>query len=206
MDKKDQEKEREINSMMANSTAIFSSSSALVEELFNPINLSSSPFDISYYNNIIMPPPPQISTTTTSNTTATHGNEQVHEKASSLGFLDLLGISQDFGSSLFDLPPPPPPPSNIFLDNNIPNNDADMPLVLPHQTTVSSPPLPSPASSTVHPETSEVLNSTTPTTPNSSSLSSSSNEERQQQKPVIPEQEEAEHEDPEKTQNNNNKQ
>lgn len=76
------------------------------------------------------------------------------------GFVDLLSVSQDFGSSLLfesmQQPLPvlsPPPPS------------------LPLQTTTTTA-LPSPAST--FPEASEVLNN--PATPNSSSISSSSNE------------------------------
>ncbi|KAE8714239.1 putative WRKY transcription factor 48 [Hibiscus syriacus] len=108
------------------------------------------------------------------------------DKWGSLGFMDLLGIHQDFvAPSLFDSfnhPPvllPPPPPSSVELaavfhdhhhdvllnklDTN--NNNKQQNL---HQGSHLSP-----VASTV-PEYSEVLNN--PATPNSSSISSSSNE------------------------------
>lgn len=76
-----------------------------------------------------------------------------HQKGSSLGFVDMLGI-QDYNPSLFDwfsapmMPQPQPQPQQLQQ------------------------PLPSPTSTV--PESSEVVN--TPATPNSSSISSSSNE------------------------------
>ncbi|KAL5782107.1 hypothetical protein ACOSP7_007136 [Xanthoceras sorbifolium] len=76
---------------------------------------------------------------------------------SSFGFVDLLSVNQDFGSSssfIFDSLQPPP----VFSPPPPPQQQ--------QQT------LPSPASTV--PESSEVLN--TPATPNSSSISSSSNE------------------------------
>ncbi|XP_022760713.1 probable WRKY transcription factor 23 [Durio zibethinus] len=98
------------------------------------------------------------------------------DKWGALGFMDLLGIHQDFVSpSLFDSfqtpilsPPPPPPPSSseVLLHQDIlheQKQDTKQQLLqgLPSQA------------STI-PESSEVLNN--PATPNSSSISSSSNE------------------------------
>ncbi|KAE8724659.1 putative WRKY transcription factor 48 [Hibiscus syriacus] len=78
-------------------------------------------------------------------------------KWASLGFMDLLGISQEFiAPSLFDSFQPPPPP---------PSTSSEL-----HRQQLQG--LPSPASTV--PEYSEIL--TNPTTPNSSSFSSSSNE------------------------------
>ncbi|KAL5541501.1 hypothetical protein UlMin_009211 [Ulmus minor] len=101
--------------------------------------------------------------------------EEQANKASSLGFMDLLSIP-DFGGSFFDFPPP----------------SMAVPMPLPPQQTTSPPQLPSPASTL--PETSEVVN-TTPTTPNSSSISSSSNEEQNK-----PSEQDTEKDDQDKTQ------
>lgn len=99
-------------------------------------------------------------------------------KWGSLGFMDLLGISQDFVSPpLFDsfdqtpiLSPPPPLISSFeLLPQDIIILHEQQQKQQLHQVQV----LPSPASSHV-PESSEVLNN--PATPNSSSISSSSNE------------------------------
>ncbi|KAK9019931.1 hypothetical protein V6N11_054436 [Hibiscus sabdariffa] len=83
-------------------------------------------------------------------------------KWGSLGFMDLLGISQDFiAPSLFDsFQPPPPPPLPLSTSSEL------------HRQQQLQQGHPSPASTV--PESSEVL--TNPTTPNSSSFSSSSNE------------------------------
>ncbi|GMJ12305.1 hypothetical protein HRI_004899700 [Hibiscus trionum] len=100
----------------------------------------------------------------------------------SLGFMDLLGIHQDFvAPSLFDsfnhlpiLPPPPPPSSSAELaavfhhHHDVLSNKLDTNRQQLHQGSLLSP-----VASTV-PESSEVLNN--PATPNSSSISSSSNE------------------------------
>ncbi|GLU08529.1 hypothetical protein SLE2022_254360 [Rubroshorea leprosula] len=106
---------------------------------------------------------------------ASAGSSIFDDKWGSLGFMDLLGINQDFSSpSLFDsliqspfIPPPP-----------LPAAPAPTPAAAPlqKQQEVQQQALPSPASTV--PESSEVLNTTAPTTPNSISISSSSNEEQ----------------------------
>lgn len=73
------------------------------------------------------------------------------------GFMDLLGLNQDFSSSLFD--------------SIIQSSFAQPPPSDKHQA------IPSPVSTV--PESSEVLNSTAPATPNSASISSSSNDQEQ---------------------------
>ncbi|GMJ02129.1 hypothetical protein HRI_003882100 [Hibiscus trionum] len=99
---------------------------------------------------------------------------------SSLGFMDLLGIHQDFvAPSLFDsfnhspiLPPPPPSSELAAVFNHHDDmllNELDTNTKHFHQGSLLSP-----AASAV-PESSEVLNN--PATPNSSSISSSSNEQ-----------------------------
>ncbi|XVE82292.1 hypothetical protein DITRI_Ditri15bG0136700 [Diplodiscus trichospermus] len=101
------------------------------------------------------------------------------EKWGSLGFMDLLGIPQDFlAPSLFDsfqppilsaAPPAPPPPSiSSQRHQEILHDQQKLQLDTKHHLQG----LPSPASTV--PESSEVLNN--PATPNSSSISSSSNE------------------------------
>lgn len=100
------------------------------------------------------------------------------DKWGSLGFMDLLGIHQDFvAPSLFDsFQPPTLPPSSPPLPVFHHHDDDD----ILHQLHTDSkqqhlnhqPGLFSPASTV--PESSEVLNN--PATPNSSSISSSSNE------------------------------
>ncbi|XWS53497.1 hypothetical protein CRYUN_Cryun10bG0006400 [Craigia yunnanensis] len=93
------------------------------------------------------------------------------DKWGSLGFMDLLGIQQDFvAPSLFDsfqpppiLSPPSPSSSKVVLHKDILHEQ------LQQQQFQG---LPSPASTI--PESSEILNN--PATPNSSSISSSSNE------------------------------
>ncbi|KAH1046251.1 hypothetical protein J1N35_037035 [Gossypium stocksii] len=109
---------------------------------------------------------------------------------SSLGFMDLLGIHQDFiAPSLFDSfqPPsilPPPPPST-----------SSEPLLHQQLDTKQLQALPSPASTV--PESSEVLNN--PATPNSSSFSSSSNEAANDHEPTKAEDDEEEEQDQDKT-------
>ncbi|XVF62423.1 hypothetical protein PTKIN_Ptkin09bG0006400 [Pterospermum kingtungense] len=100
------------------------------------------------------------------------------DKWGSLGFMDLLGINQDFvAPSLFDsfqtdpvLSPPPPPPSisssDVLLHQEILHEQQQIQVLDTKQQ------LPLPASTV--PESSDVLNN--PATPNSSSISSSSNE------------------------------
>ncbi|KAK9288356.1 hypothetical protein L1049_016809 [Liquidambar formosana] len=82
---------------------------------------------------------------------------EVDKSASSLGFMDLLGINDNYTPSLFDLLQAPP-----------------LMMMPPQQQQQQHQPLPSPASSTIPADSSEVLN--TPATPNSSSISSSSTE------------------------------
>lgn len=109
---------------------------------------------------------------------------------SSLGFMDLLGIHQDFiAPSLFDSfqPPPilpPPPPST-----------SSEPLLHQQLDAKQLQALPSPASTL--PESSEVLNN--PATPNSSSFSSSSNEAANDHEPTKAEDDEEEEQDQDKT-------
>ncbi|GMI80215.1 hypothetical protein HRI_001690800 [Hibiscus trionum] len=92
-------------------------------------------------------------------TSACDGINGGDNKWGSLGFMDLLGISQDFiAPSLFDSFQPPPPPPPLSTSSEL------------HRQQLQG--LTSPASTV--PESSEVL--TNPTTPNSSSFSSSSNE------------------------------
>ncbi|XP_007035842.2 PREDICTED: probable WRKY transcription factor 48 [Theobroma cacao] len=103
------------------------------------------------------------------------------DKWGTLGFMDLLGIHQDFAApSLFDSfqppilsssPPPPPPPSSSELHQEILHElQLENKQLIQQQQQLQG--LPSPASTV--PESSEVLNN--PATPNSSSISSSSNE------------------------------
>ncbi|KAF5752123.1 WRKY transcription factor 48 [Tripterygium wilfordii] len=141
MEKKSEEKEEQVKT----ENLIYSSSSsmgnsALLDEIMMPTTVSSSSSGFGLQTIFDMP-------------CEAHA---VGDEGYFGNFMDLLGtgggsgITQDFGSSLFDLfqqPPilPPPPPSSS---------------------------LPSPASTV--PESSEVLNN--PSTPNSSSISSSSNE------------------------------
>ncbi|OMO58474.1 DNA-binding WRKY [Corchorus olitorius] len=101
------------------------------------------------------------------------------DKWGSLGFMDLLGIHQDFSApSLFDSfhhppilsPPPPPPLPPLSSASELLPPEIDTKQLLQQNHLQTS--LPSPASTV--PESSEVLNN--PATPNSSSISSSSNE------------------------------
>uniref|UniRef100_A0A6P3YYU6 probable WRKY transcription factor 48 n=1 Tax=Ziziphus jujuba TaxID=326968 RepID=A0A6P3YYU6_ZIZJJ len=116
------------------------------------------------------------------------------------GFMDLLGIRHDHfppSHDLFDLPSlttttssfSAAAPTSIAA---LMSSSMTMTMTMPAQPL----PSPSPPSSTVLPETSEVLN-TTPTTPNSSSISSSSNDD--QTKPLQEEEGDADQQDQEKT-------
>ncbi|XVF66093.1 hypothetical protein PTKIN_Ptkin10aG0006400 [Pterospermum kingtungense] len=112
------------------------------------------------------------------------------DKWGSLGFMDLLGIHQDFVAppSLFDSfhhppppllspPPPPPPPSSSsevsVLDRQDILREHELQLNTKQIQQQELQGLPSPASTSIR-ESSEILNN--PATPHSSSISSSSNE------------------------------
>ncbi|GAV71697.1 WRKY domain-containing protein [Cephalotus follicularis] len=138
-----------------NSTA---NSTLNIEELMIPISFSSNSFALS---SIFDMPCESI------------GGGGGGDKWGSLGFMDLLGIHQDFAApSLFDSfqspvvfpPQPPPPPSS--QQQQQPQQS---------QQKVQQGALPSPASR-IPESISEVSNN--PATPNSSSISSSSNEAR----------------------------
>ncbi|XP_022741937.1 probable WRKY transcription factor 48 [Durio zibethinus] len=101
------------------------------------------------------------------------------DKWGSLGFMDLLGVHQDFvAPSLFDSfqpppilsPPPPPSSSELVLHQDILHEQLQLDTKQLQQQRLQG--LPSPASTI--PESSEILNN--PATSNSSSVSSSSNE------------------------------
>ncbi|KAE8717800.1 putative WRKY transcription factor 57 [Hibiscus syriacus] len=107
-------------------------------------------------------------------------------KWGSLGFMDLLGISQDFiAPSLFDSFHPPPP---ILPPQPPPTTSSEL-----HRQQLQG--LPSPASTV--PESSEVL--TNPTTPNSSSSSSSNEAANNIHEPTKVEDNEGKEEDQDET-------
>lgn len=121
---------------------------------------------------------------------ACDGSSGEDNKWGSLGFMDLLGIHQDFiAPSLFDSFQPPP-----ILPSPPPSTSSE-PLLHQQLDTKQLQALPSPASTV--PESSEVLNN--PATPNSSSFSSSSNEAANDHEPTKAEDDDEEEQDQDKT-------